>query len=69
MSTHSRLLFLLAAAYIALASQSVNTNQLISREYNNTDPASDPSNAFGYVPKVSYAVIAGSKSVFFQGLW
>ena len=63
MSINSSLLFLLAAASIALASSYNAINEVVSREYNNPDPASDPSNVFGYLPKVSYAVIAGSKSI------
>lgn len=65
MSIVSRLLFSLALAYTTLASTIHDDHGLASREYTNPDPANDPKNAFGYVPRVSYAVIACRTLFFF----
>ena len=51
----SYLLFALASALTALAA---NTDELVSREYNNPDPANDPKNLLGYVPQKKYIVMA-----------
>ncbi|KAK7681661.1 hypothetical protein QCA50_015395 [Cerrena zonata] len=51
----SSLLFLLASAYTTLAASS---NELVSREYTNPDPANDPKNLLGYVPQKKYTYMA-----------
>lgn len=51
----SSLLFLLASAYTTLAASS---DELVSREYTNPDPANDPKNLLGYVPQNKYTYMA-----------
>lgn len=54
----SYLFFLLASACTALAATPSDVGGLVSREYNNPDPANDPANFFGYVPQKKYIVMA-----------